>query len=711
MSLSYPIVNRGKVTLPSVEGFAGNLNIQKNPPASIMTRRRDRVGDNNDITQMMDDSDRSTEAILRFSRGVNPSVSVSYSNNGGSTMNFGNQQAKLPYTINKDGDFRQKQFAPYDLIALSRIPRDTTSAITNPGISHQNKELDNTRNQTAGRNVKQTIASSHVRSKHNYMIQKPLNVEGFTINNNIQDVLQKNTTTTSTSTDRTMLNVLEPTNGINDNLLYAFAEANKRGTNYVNNNIVDPNRYLQDTNPHSVFSNIGTQFDNGSQNTIDLSTLKTQELNVIEYSTPLKGPGGKQGEVITENFTLRRVIPMHISQTNKKTSGKSDFINPDIKLDRVLPIHDAKSNLQGDNRQINYIHQDIQLDKNLPEYSTISAKTFGNKTQTNYNFDNELEFDKNLPLYNAQTSRTSKLQNTTTYMYNNDLDLQRSLPSYQAQTSKTLNQNNNVYNHDNDISLNRTTPLHQGQTNITSNTQNVNVYNHENNIELFKNLPSYDAKTNIVSKLHNQTPYIHENDLLMVKNLPEYNIESNKTSSNQQHHTYLATEDDIEYNKNLPSYSMESTKTYNVQNNNTYLNPEMELDRNLPIYDSKTNIRGNEQVTYLSTHLDLNRTLPEYSTQTNIGQNTGETLKHEYIKEYERKAVLSKMEVNNSRRGEDNITSREYQLDERLQPGSFEPKAQIPNFNRGNQINAEFESDKSRMSKNVMKQFSDRYNK
>ena len=105
MSLSYPIINRGKITLPSVESWGSDLNIMRDPPASITTKRRDRVGDSNDITKMIDNSDRSTEAILRFSRGVNPSVSVSYSNNGGSTMNYGNQQAKLHIQLIKMGIF------------------------------------------------------------------------------------------------------------------------------------------------------------------------------------------------------------------------------------------------------------------------------------------------------------------------------------------------------------------------------------------------------------------------------------------------------------------------------------------------------------------------------------------------------------------------------------------------------------------------------
>ena len=75
--LSYSsITNRGKVTLPSVDSW-GNLNIMRDPPKSITMRRIDKVGSDSTITKMQDESDRSSECILRFARGVNPSVSVS----------------------------------------------------------------------------------------------------------------------------------------------------------------------------------------------------------------------------------------------------------------------------------------------------------------------------------------------------------------------------------------------------------------------------------------------------------------------------------------------------------------------------------------------------------------------------------------------------------------------------------------------------------
>src|SRR5690348_6621208 len=110
MSLSYSaITNHGKFTLPSVDSGFGSMNILRDPPKSYYTRRIDKVGETSSITEMMDESsDRACEAILLYPRGVNPFVSVSYSNDSGAqrngSLNATNnaQIAKLPYSIMRD---------------------------------------------------------------------------------------------------------------------------------------------------------------------------------------------------------------------------------------------------------------------------------------------------------------------------------------------------------------------------------------------------------------------------------------------------------------------------------------------------------------------------------------------------------------------------------------------------------------------------------
>lgn len=135
MSFSYSgIVNRGKVTLPSVESWGKNNNILRDPPKSITTRRIDKVADTSLLTEEIDDSmDRVAESILVYPRGINPMVGISFDNNGsnggirtGQSKLFSNQQTKLPYRVMREGAFRPPILREVDLYPLSRLPRNKT---------------------------------------------------------------------------------------------------------------------------------------------------------------------------------------------------------------------------------------------------------------------------------------------------------------------------------------------------------------------------------------------------------------------------------------------------------------------------------------------------------------------------------------------------------------------------------------------------------
>lgn len=122
-----------KTTLPSVEMWNTNMNILKNPPISVSTRKIDKVGDTQSILLAQDDSgDRIAEMISVYARGVNPMVSVSYdnySNNGGANALSRRQAVKLPYKFEV---FRPPVFRQEDLMPLSRQPRNYFYALTNP---------------------------------------------------------------------------------------------------------------------------------------------------------------------------------------------------------------------------------------------------------------------------------------------------------------------------------------------------------------------------------------------------------------------------------------------------------------------------------------------------------------------------------------------------------------------------------------------------
>ena len=145
------------ITLPSVEGWGTNLNILRDPPKAVWTRRRDKVTDTQDITRMIgeDSGDRICEMIKVYPRGINPHVSVSYSNygtNGGQYRGVTGAgimgknkachdgrsaimgQAKLPYQLLDAGAFRPPLMRQEDLMPLSRQPRASTSVWTKKGF-------------------------------------------------------------------------------------------------------------------------------------------------------------------------------------------------------------------------------------------------------------------------------------------------------------------------------------------------------------------------------------------------------------------------------------------------------------------------------------------------------------------------------------------------------------------------------------------------
>jgi hypothetical protein len=134
MTFSYSgIVNYGKATLPSVESWGTNMNIFKDPPKSVHTRKIDKVGETSAITTAIDESgDRFCEAINYYARGQNPMVAVSYGQGQKKSNNFNGGEAFLPYRIARDGAFRPPIWRQEDLLPLSRLPRIWTEVSTQP---------------------------------------------------------------------------------------------------------------------------------------------------------------------------------------------------------------------------------------------------------------------------------------------------------------------------------------------------------------------------------------------------------------------------------------------------------------------------------------------------------------------------------------------------------------------------------------------------
>jgi hypothetical protein len=385
--LSYSaITNYGRATLPSVEGGFGSMNILRDPPKSITTRRIDKVGQTSLVTDMVDESHtRACENIRQFALGINPFVSVSYSNegnnggqrsNGISNINQG-RQAYLPYTIMKDGAFRPPVLRQEQLMPLSRQPRVWTQAITNPQFPDFSKKMRTCMEN--GREIRNNVLRVDARPTAIYNIEKPIE-EPFEVRYVIQNPIHISGNSGIRTLDITEQNVQEPTKGINDYKMSAFANTNKTENKYVNLNEFDPSRYLQDTNNSSAFSNpsINAQVTFIDEIT-DMSSIKTKDkLNTNAFSNP---------SINAQVTSIDEIIDM----SDVKTKDKMNIT--------------YLTQLSGNDRN-NYIHDEIELNRRLPEYNAITNKGMNIHKQTKY--DNQIILERNVPNYAAHTNTESK---------------------------------------------------------------------------------------------------------------------------------------------------------------------------------------------------------------------------------------------------------------------------------------------------------------
>ena len=390
--------NYGKSTLPSVESWGTNMNILRDPPKSITTRRIDKVGENSFITDMIDDSsDRNCEAINVYARGVNPFVSVSYSNvgnNGGQRSNSLTSnvtQASLPYKIMKDGAFRPPEYSQYNLKPLSRLPRVWTKVNTNRGFIDYRKKLKDCGTSENTKEVKTNTLKASIRPTAVYKIEKPIE-EPFEIKYVIKPVINNSATSGIRTMNITTQDVKVPTKEIDNNKLNVFANANlSDNLKYVNKNNMETDRFIQDTNYQNVITNpYSNKNVTDIEDVLDLKNVKVKnELLNVKYNTPLSG-----------------------------------------------------------NDKVEYIHNDIQLNRNLPEYIQITNKN--KNIYKNIKKENEIILNKNTPLTSFEANRS---QNRNTEFINTEYKLSEkinpgsfNIPGQKPVFERTQNFNTNLVN-------------------------------------------------------------------------------------------------------------------------------------------------------------------------------------------------------------------------------------------------------------------------
>ena len=335
--LSYSgLIGHGKVTLPSVSTWGTNMNILRDPPKSITTRKIDKVGQTSSITEMIDESgDRACEAIRVFARGVNPSVSVSYGNygnNGGQSTNFGLKtssnslfkgQSKLPYRILIGGAFRPPVRRQEDLFPLSRLPRCNTQAFTQPGFNDFSKKLRTCGTGIQTREVKSHVIKTDIRPTAVYSVQPSL--KPFEIKYEIKDAINNNVNTGVRARNNKIQFNQNSRDYIIKNPIHANATANLRQNKYINNSNFDTTKYIQRVNHGEISTNMCSRRDGTTsiEAAVDLSEISR---NVKDNVITTDYTGTKKGTQRTyynhKDLIMERNLPKYVSRTNKIDRSK-----------------------------------------------------------------------------------------------------------------------------------------------------------------------------------------------------------------------------------------------------------------------------------------------------------------------------------------------------------------------------------------------------
>lgn len=424
--LSYSgITNYGKVVLPSVDSWGTNMNILKDPPKSVMTRRIDKVGDNMDIINKIGESgDRYCEAVSVYARGVNPSVSVEYSNIGQGNCKNGKHtgEAYLPYRIMRDGVFRPPILTQDKLLPLSRLPRNTTQVYT------QKKKIDYSKkvfNQGGDyRSVKKQTIKACVRPTRTYKIEtqatKPYEVKNVIVNR-----VKTSGDSGVRTRDLTTQVVKIPTGEITDRNLMENVYANKGTTSFTKYNDatdVSTVKYIQNSLSGEMNTNKGTESNVKYHDATDVSTIKYIQDTLDGNIDTNKGTECNVKYIDTSNFNTDKYThsstltgDVYTNKLHPYTGSSAEYVNDANYVNQS--IRDIESTsftpLKTGNTKEDYINTSVHLENNKLLTEAYTNKNDPNKyvrTVTEHQRQHTLK----MPMTEAYSNTRGQPQNKNT---------------------------------------------------------------------------------------------------------------------------------------------------------------------------------------------------------------------------------------------------------------------------------------------------------
>jgi hypothetical protein len=340
-----------KVTLPSVDDWGTNLNIIKDPNKGVFTRRKDKVGDTQEILLAQDESgDRIAECINVYARGVNPMVGVSYNNygkNGGQSGYTKQGGTKLPY---RPEVFHPPVYRQENLMPLSRQPREWFYAIANPSINKIIHEMT-CPEMKSSINVNVETSRRNVETQKQYIKHLPQ----FVNNENVSQVHDE-------------LNIVD---------FKTRKQQNSVGTHTNSIEMLDT-KAIQETNPYSFMVNKKGSYQkkvDGEKNTeqyVHQKTLKNDNLKTA------RGSASYFSKIFHDENKRKEATNKRIS-TNALTSKTMNIEKNNIQRNVDKNIREKVLSLEDgivSNHQVN--RQKIILDASnisLPEKVCINYET------------------------------------------------------------------------------------------------------------------------------------------------------------------------------------------------------------------------------------------------------------------------------------------------------------------------------------------------
>ena len=542
--LSYSgLVNHGKITLPSVDSWGSNMNILRDPPKSIMTKRIDKVGETSSMTQMIEESsNRASEAIQVYARGVNPFVSVSYDNNGnnggqssGSFVEGGQRSAKLPYTIMKDGAFRPPILLQEDLLPLSRIPRENFSVLSKPGFADFSRRMRTCGTAENTKEVKTVTLKASVRPTAVYKIERPAS-QPYEIKHVIQPSIKKSASSGIRTMDITQKYNGNPTKEIDTTPLHAKAQANFTHIRHMNNNVFNPQRYLQEPVSYNVTSNISSFKNNVGNNEINTGIYIQEPVsyNLSSNISAIKNNVGNN-EINTDIY-LQEPLSYHV--TSNISSIMHNIVNNEFNPQRYLqePVsYNVASNISAIKNNVGNNELNTQIYLQEPVSYNVASNISSIKNNVGNNEINPQIYLQEPVSYNV-ASNISAIKNN---VGNNQLNTERYLQEPVSYNVSSNISSKNNYTSIEDIFDTSDIPVHEN-------------IRHYSLIAPFSGLE--------------QTKYFHD-DISLSRTLPEYNVTTN--FGNQTVYKRTEYDNQIELSRNTPITSLTSNPSSRSSNDNS----------------------------------------------------------------------------------------------------------------------------------------------